>query len=225
MEDKGKELFIEHARLAIKDQPGLRLDNAEPTLCGTVVLVAGDGNLVDEYEVRIEYRPGYPEVFPFVFETGGKIPVNVDWHVYESDGHLCLCTTTDEYIKAAGGLALPEFIKAELLPYLFNQVHRRLTGFFLQEMAHGEAGELATLKMLLKTPLLGNVRWILLKIINGFQQERTSVCFCDSKLKYRYCHRGAVDQLKGIRVERLMGLVKMVENSQEFARQKLLTAK
>jgi hypothetical protein len=226
MESKlGRDLFCEHARLAIVEQPGLRLDDAEPTLAGTVKLIAEDGVLIDEYEVRIEYRPGYPEVFPFVFETGGKIPVNIDWHVYESDGHLCLCTSTDEYIKAAGGLALAPFIKAELLPYLFNQTHRRLTGFFLQEMAHGEQGELATLKMLLKTPLLGNVRWILLKIINGFHQDRTSVCFCGSKLKYRYCHRGAIDQLRRVRMERLMGLVKMVENSQEFAQQNLLIAK
>ena len=221
MENKGEELFLEHARLAIMDQPGLRLDHSGLKLTGQINLIGKDGLLIDEYDVQVEYRLGYPEVFPFVFETGGKIPVNVEWHVFESDGHLCLCTTTDEYIKAAGGLELASFIKTELLPYLFNQTHRRMTGFFLQEMAHGEVGELATLKTLLKTPLLGNVRWILLKITNGFHQDRTSICFCGSKQKYRHCHRDAIDQLKPIRIERLMRLVKIIETSAEFAYQNL----
>ena len=219
---RGQDLFREHARLAILEQPGLTLlDTEPPVLAGTVRLSDEAGTELDTFEVRIQYMPGYPEVFSYVFETAGKIPVNVDWHVYEGDGHLCLCTTTDEYIKAAGGLALAPFIKAELLPYLYNQLHRRLTGFFLQEMAHGEPGELAALKTLLKTPLLGNVRWILLKIIAGFRQERTSVCFCGSGLKYRYCHRTAIDQLKKVRADRLQRLVRMVEDSVEYQVQQL----
>jgi hypothetical protein len=223
MEDKvGYGLFREHARMAMLDQPGLVfLEEAQPVLAGTVQLRDEAGGPVDAYDVRIQYMPGYPEVFPYVFETGGQIPVHVDWHVYESDGHLCLCTTTDEYIKAADGLALAPFIKKELEPYLYNQTHRRLTGFFLQEMAHGEQGELATLKTLLKTPLLGNVRWILLKITAGFRQERTSVCFCGSGQKYRYCHRDAVDQLKKVRTDRLQRLVRMVEDSVEYQLQQL----
>lgn len=211
------ELFIADAEAAVQAFPGLQLVAGErPMLTGTISLYDEDGNVADEYEVRIEHRPGYPYLFPYVFETGSKIPVNVEWHVFESDGHLCICTTTDEYVKTAAELPLSLFIQTELIPYLFNQTHRRLTGFFLHEMPHGEKGELATLKVLLKTNEITNVRWLLKRILNGARYERTSMCFCGSKLKYRYCHRQAVDTFRAIGIQKLQNLIELVENTVEF---------
>lgn len=211
------EQFKSDALAAAKLFPGLHLLTCSPpALEGIITLYDESGNPADEYELRIDYKPGYPYFFPYVFETGGRIPVNVEWHVYESDGHLCICTTTDEYIKTANGLNLTTFIKDELIPYLFNQTYRRLTGFFLNEMAHGEQGELATLKLLLNTKETANIHWLILRTLNGAHIERTSMCFCGSKLKYRYCHRSAVDKLKSLGEYKLRTLINLVEGTREY---------
>jgi len=217
------EQFKSDALAAAELFPGLQLLScSSPALAGTIILYDEAENPVDNYELRIEYKPGYPYFFPSVFETGGRIPVNVDWHVYESDGHLCICTTTDEYIKTASGLNLSNFIRRELIPYLFNQTHRRLTGFFLHEMAHGEKGELVTLKQLLQTSEATNIHWLLLHILNGVRPERTSLCFCGSKIKYRHCHRSAVNKLKGLGEYKLRMLINLVEGTTEYQINKLI---
>ena len=90
------EQFRIDAATALVFYPLLKLTHTDtPELSGTIVLREDTGLEVDRYEVRICATKDYPYFFPFVYETGGKIPVNADWHVYESDGHLCLCTTTD----------------------------------------------------------------------------------------------------------------------------------
>jgi SEC-C motif len=217
MADNSIEQFKTDAVAAANLFPGLHIKLCgPPALEGSITLYDESGNPADQYELRIDYQPGYPYLFPYVFETGGRIPTNIEWHVYESDGHLCICTTTDEYIKTAGGLNLTAFIQEELIPYLFNQTHRRLTGFFLHEMAHGEQGELATLKLILKTNETANIHWLLVRTLTGVYIERTSLCFCGSKLKYRYCHRSAVDKLKSLGEYKLRSLIMLVEGTREY---------
>lgn len=211
------EQFKSDALAAVKLFPGLQLlACSPPAIAGSITIYDEFNNPLDEYNLRIKHQPGYPYFFPYVFETAGRIPISADWHVYESDGHLCICTTTDEYVKTANGLNLSDFIKQELVPYLFNQTYRRLTGFFLHEMAHGEKGELATLKQLLQTNEITNIHWLLLRILEGVHYERTSFCFCGSKIKYRHCHRSAVDKLKGIGEYKLKMLINLVERTIEY---------
>ena len=217
MENDSVAFFLKHSKEAVQIYPGLRLTTAaQPSLEGEITLKDNTGIGIETYQLKILPAQGYPFVFPYVFETAGKIPLNADWHVYESFGHLCLCTTTDEYIKAAGGITLVSFIRDELEPYLYNQLHRNLTGFFLHDMAHGEAGELAGLKRLMSTPLIGNIHWLLIKVMEGWHLNRTSVCFCSSGRKYRHCHRQAIDSLSRIQPARLKILLAIVEQSAEY---------
>lgn len=211
------EIFIADALKAQKTNPMLLLKlDATPELSGTIILKDGSGFEVDRYEIKIVANSGYPYYFPFVFETGGRIPINADWHVYENDGHLCLCTTTDEYIKTSNGLPLELFIKNELTPYLFNQTFRREKGFFLNEMDHGDKGQLDTLMRLLKTDNIMNVHWLLNQAKEGYQQDRTSHCFCKSGKKYRHCHRDILNTFKNLGKVKISALIKLVENSNQF---------
>lgn len=140
----------------------------------------------------------------------------VDWHVYESDGHLCLCTTAEEFIKSANGIALDEFIRKELRPYLFNQTYRRKEGFFLNEMPHGDAGQLSSLKSLLKTNDIRKIRQFLLRANAHFTRGRTDFCFCESGLKYRHCHRDILNTFKSLGKMKLAILLSLVEGSKEY---------
>lgn len=210
-------LFLNEANEALLHYPFLSLvEKGIPELSGTIILKDSLGLELDSYQIRIVASENYPDLFPFVFETGGKIPKNVDWHVFETDGHLCLCTLTDEYLKIADGISILKFIKEELEPYLFNQTHRRLTGFFLNEMEHGEKGQLMTLKTLLKTDDIMNVAWLLQKAIEGFKMERTELCFCKSGLKYRHCHRDIFERFKCIGEQKLFRLLKFVQSTKEY---------
>ncbi len=210
-------IFISDAIKAQMAYPLLALNQDDvPELSGAISLKDSSGFVIDSYQVKIKATSGYPYYFPFVFETGGRIPINADWHVYESDGHLCICTTTDEYIKTINGLPLDLFIKNELTPYLFNQTYRREKGFFLNEMDHGEKGQLQTLKNSLQTNDINNIRWFLLMARNGFKQDRTSLCFCKSGKKYRHCHRDILETFKRLDQHKLDTLIKLVENSLEF---------
>lgn len=192
------------------------IDTGIPELSGTIVLKDNWGQELDQYKLRILATPGYPYLFPYVFEIGGKIPVNADWHVYESDGHLCLCTTTNEFIKTMNGLSLKDFIKNELEPYLFNQTYRRKEGFFLNEMPHGDAGQLVSLKNYFKTNDIGKIKQFLLMAKADYKMGRTDFCFCGSGIKYRHCHREIFKTFKDLGEIKLNVLLNIVENTNEY---------
>jgi hypothetical protein len=209
--------FIIDAAIAQKSYPLLELNTSDiPELSGTIILKDDIGQELDRYQVLIRATEFYPYFFPNVFETGGRIPINVDWHVYESDGRLCLCTTTEEFIKTANGIALDEFVKNELEPYLFNQTYRRKEGFFLNEMPHGDAGQLASLKSLLKTNNIVEIRQFLHRAGANFTMGRTDFCFCKSGLKYRHCHRDILNTFKTLGEMKLSILLNLVEGSKEY---------
>lgn len=215
--------FIADAAKAQQVHPRLHLkQDGIPELSGTIVLKDSSGFEIDNYQVKIQASLGYPYYFPLVFETGGKIPINIDWHVYENDGHLCICTTTDEYIKTIKGMPLDLFITNELTPYLFNQTYRREKGFFLNEMDHGEKGQLQSLKNILNTNDINNIKWFLLMAKNSFKQNRTSDCFCLSGKKYRHCHRDILETFKQLDTNKINVLLNLVENSIEFKMAQLI---
>lgn len=211
------EQFRIDAATALAFYPLLKLTPADtPELSGTIVLRDDTGLEVDRYEVLIQATEAYPRLFPYVFETGGKIPINADWHVYESDGHLCLCTTTNEFIKTMNGLSLKDFIKNELEPYLFNQTYRRKEGFFLNEMPHGDAGQLDSLKNYIKTNDIGKIKQFLLMAKAEYKMGRTDFCFCGSGIKYRHCHREIFNTFKALGEVKLNVLLNIVENTNEY---------
>lgn len=111
-----------------------------PRVKGQIDLLSSDGAFIDQYDVEIVATERFPKTFPYVFETGGKIPTNYDWHVYETDGHCCIKTNPEEMIICNRGITLVGFIEKEVKPYLFNQTFRRLNGYFYQERSHGLKG-------------------------------------------------------------------------------------
>jgi hypothetical protein len=158
-----------------------------PALSGLLSIKNGN-EIIDTYSIRITPQPDYPNRFPFVFETMGKIPINIDWHVF-SDGHFCLCTIPEELLKCKKGFSLCDFIETEVKPYLFNQTFRREYGFFNHERKHGFEGELEYYKEILGLKDVIDLARFFISILNRKKPKRTDLCFCGSGNKFRNCHR------------------------------------
>lgn len=93
----------------------------------------------DAYDLRIEV-PQYPQGLPRVFETGGRIPRNIDEHVFDS-GRLCLGSELRQRLKIGPKLDLVHFADECIVPYLYSHSRRRSEGkFVLGELAHGTGG-------------------------------------------------------------------------------------
>lgn len=99
----------------------------------------GAPDLTDAYQLRIEV-PDYPEHLPGVFEIGGRIPRDIDEHVFSS-GRLCLGSELRLRIKIGAKLNLVHFADQCIVPYLYSTSRRQAEGrFVLGELAHGNRG-------------------------------------------------------------------------------------
>lgn len=182
--------------------PNLKLEhqNNVPYLTGFILLRDNEGAIIDEYQISIEFNAFYPKKFPNVFELGGKIPKNIDWHIY-NDGSCCIASPPEETLACIEGITLVKFIKNHLLPYLYNQTFRRQNGYFLNERSHGNKGWLEFFFEILHTNRITNVIIALEYIVNKFHIDRRSLCFCGSNIKYRKCHRNAITTLEKLPIE------------------------
>lgn len=185
--------------------PGLHLqtDGEVPALSGEITLIDEQGNILDTYQIRIQVTKDFPMSFPLVFETGGQIPRNYDWHVYETDGHCCLKTLPEEIIACRKGITLNSFIKDEVLPYFFSQTFRRINGYFLQERAHSNQGWIEYFQEVFDTNNDHLIHHGLTLLARGQRPSRTAGCFCGSGQKFRKCHRDSFDQLSLLEPEEI----------------------
>jgi hypothetical protein len=207
--------FTEEATEAMSNFPDLKLlhsrEDSIPFLEGIIKLFDQNREAYDYYAIRVECTPDYPNSFPFVYETRGRLPHNIDWHLY-SDGHFCICTPVEEYIHCAQGITLTTFIRNHVIPYLHNQSFREKEGYFLHERSHGAQGILESLYDVLHTEDLTNIYSLLTYIYTNNPSPRTSGCFCGSGKKYRHCHRGAYHSMKSMGQERLQSIIQYVKN-------------
>lgn len=165
--------------------------DGRPIVAGELELKGADSVNHGTYFIEIHPVEEYPYRFPHVFETGGRIPRNIDWHIFESDGHCCLKNQPEEFLLCKAGINLPAFIEKEVKPYFFNQLFREKHGYFLQERSHGLLGELEFFFDIFKTKDLLRLYQLLTFIAKRVEPGRTENCFCGSKEKYRRCHREA----------------------------------
>lgn len=195
--NNGYKLFVDQISDACSKNPGLIPFNKEgvPGLKGTIELFDEHNALVDTYNIEVLATENFPNTFPFVFETGGKVPVNYDWHVYETDGHCCIKTTPEEMLACKKGLTLSSFIENEIKPYFFNQTFRRVNGYFYQERSHGVNGWMEYFEEAFKTADPKTIIEGLRFISKNNKPNRSALCFCGSGVKYRKCHREAYESL------------------------------
>jgi hypothetical protein len=181
--------------LQIVGKPGRRY------LRGILDVPDGSGGVACSYLVEIKPSARYPFRYPFAYEVGGDIPVGADNHKY-SDNSLCLGVEAEESVQCHNGLALVEFIEKVLIPHLANQYYHYLTGSYLQEYAHGDAGVCQYYEKLLGTT--DTAVWATL-FHTAFDKhiERNGPCCCGSGQKFKRCHERVVQSMQLIGKEQV----------------------
>jgi hypothetical protein len=199
---KGYQHFLTQVGDAILAYPSLMkvLSGDRIILKGILKVIDEEGIYWDEYEVEIHATDHFPAQFPALYETGGKIPRIGDWHVNEDTFSCCTTVTPEEILRCQRGINLTVYIAEYVMPYLFNQTHRRIEGYYVNgEYAHGAWGLLQYYGELLGSESSPRLTVDLLRYIAQFEPPlRTCLCFCGSKRKYRHCHRNAYQLLKSL---------------------------
>lgn len=187
------QIFINEAELIQNEYPGLKLDvndkNRAPYISGIIQLKSDGGLFIDSYTIKIIPTEEYPRRFPYVYEIAGRIPKNIDWHVYPDDGHWCIISIPEEILICKKGISLHSFTENHVKPYLFNQKYREVHGFFLKERPHGNKGNVQFFIEAFKTSDLMTIINGLVFIKQRNEPSRVSDCFCGNGQKYRKCHR------------------------------------
>jgi hypothetical protein len=202
MMSTGYEQFADQLEDAITAFPSLSIavSGGNKILKGTLPVVDKEGKYWDDYGIEIHCSNNFPDEFPLLFETSDKIPKIADWHIYEDTLSCCVKVKPEEMLRCKKGITLKEYIQEEALPYLFNQTHRRVEGYYVNgEYAHGLAGIYQFYADLLKTGAdIRQTLQLMEYIASHDRPVRTSLCFCGGKAKFRNCHREAFDKLKEI---------------------------
>lgn len=194
MGDKAR--FLKEAREVVEKLPGfvLDLDSDEPVLKGSIAITSEPDGISDVYQLHI-LQGAYPVRYPKVFEVGGKIPRNIEWHIYPAEGNCCIAIPPEERKRCLSGIDLLTFIQEVLPPYFYNQTYRRMNGFFYKEYGHGLTGVLEYYADVLETNSIVEILRLLQLIAESGSLHRNAPCFCGSNNKYKDCHRKAYREL------------------------------
>lgn len=212
----GLELFKSEARQIKNTFHSLSFIEAQGIVAGELILADKMGIELDKYLIEIHPVSEYPQEFPRVFEVGGRIPRNIDWHVFESDGHCCLMAQPDQILVCKEGITLATFIENQVKPYFFNQLHREMHGYFLKERSHGLQGELEFFFDLFRTKDLGLIYRLMAFVAKRKEPGRTEQCFCGSKQKYRRCHRDSYRVVSKFTDVEIHHFIKRISETKEF---------
>jgi hypothetical protein len=198
----GYEQFVSQLNEAIAAFPSLSEGTSgnKKILKGSLPVVDKEGKHWENYDIEIHCSENFPYEFPKLYETSGKIPKVSDWHVYEDSLSCCVKVHPEEILRCKKGITIKEYIQEEAFPYLFNQTHRRVEGYYVNgEYSHGAAGIYEYYVGHLKTGADIKLTLQLMYFIATHERpDRTSLCFCGKKAKFRHCHRNAFDKLKEI---------------------------
>ncbi|WP_445737626.1 SEC-C metal-binding domain-containing protein [Mariniflexile sp.] len=179
------------------------IENGIPCVFGYIILYNEHGIVEDKYQVKIQAVDNYPHNFPLVFETGGRIPKNIDWHIFEQTGNCCIASPPEEIIDCNSGLHLLSFIDNQVKNYFYSQVFRNQNGYFLKERSHGSKGWIEFFEETFMTNNIFNIEFGLNQIIQGKKINRVSMCFCGSGKKYRKCHKKSYDILSKLSLDNI----------------------
>lgn len=112
----------------------------QPFLKGVLDIPNDDGVIVGHFLIEIHFSTLFPFRFPTMFEIGGDIPMEANWHK-NADGSCCITVLPDELAKCKHGITVAGYIRDYAIPYFANQIYRKEMKFYKNgEYAHNQAG-------------------------------------------------------------------------------------
>jgi len=198
-------VIVEYPQLKIKKEDNVLF------LKGILDVPDDENNIVGSFAVEIYSTAGFPYRFPKLFEVGGDIPCENDWHKY-SDNSCCLTVPANEILTCKNGITVLSFIKEHAIPFFANQLYRKNTGKYLNEYSHGVKGIYEFYVDLFHSKNFSI--WIkCLNVAMGkFKFERNSPCYCESNIKYKKCHLPVEHKLKIIGIEQVESDFNIIRN-------------
>lgn len=209
-EEQVTAVIEKYKELSLKKEAGI------PCVFGSFNLSDEYGAIEDTYQIEIKAVPDYPNSFPLVFETGGRIPRNVDWHIFEDTGNCCIASPPEEIIICNSGLTLLSFIDNQVKNYFYSQIFRNQNGYFLKERSHGNKGWIEFFEETFMTDNIFNIEFGLNQIIEGKKIDRVSTCFCGSGKKYRKCHKKSYDILSKLSMKHIHYFLNSLRETNEY---------
>jgi hypothetical protein len=202
-------LFNEQLQDAIKKYPNLKIiqDKDRISYLKGILDIPNDlHEIVGHFLVEVRCSDKFPYRFPILFEIGGEIPNEPDWHKYK-DASCCITIWPDEILKCKNGISVSLFIEKYAVPYFANYLHKKQTGEYKNgEYAHGVKGINQFYESLMKTA--NRDLWIQY-FKHTFKNlkigcERNDNCFCGSGDKYKQCHLEVFNSLRLIGEEQIL---------------------
>ena len=195
----------------VKEYPNLRIkvEDGVPFIKGILDIPDDNGDISGCFAIEIRSSSGFPYAFPYLYEVGGEIPCEADWHKY-SDNSCCLTVQAKERMICYNGITLVWFIKNIAIPYFANQLYKKQTGSYLQEYSHGRDGIKEFYEELFQTSDINVWRCCRDVAFSGAKYERNGKCYCNSGKKYKKCHLPIEDKVKIIGKQQIMFDFKMM---------------
>ncbi len=181
--------FNEQIESLIKEYPNFQMktDLEYPYLKGILDIPDDEGIVAGSFSVEIHPTSDFPNAFPILYEVGGEIPCEVDWHKYP-DSSCCLTVRAKEKLMCKNGITLVWFVQNMAIPYFANQLCRKQTGSYLHEYSHGAKGIWEFYKELFHSQNPEIWKRCLDNTFSNGKNKRNVQCYCNSGKKYKKCH-------------------------------------
>lgn len=159
-------------------------------------VVSGPSGPFDFYEVRVGVGPEYLSHEPFVFETGGRIPKDIDRHIFPRHGDYCL-GVWEEWLLTSPDHHFRTFLTGPMHDYFLSQSHFEATGEWpFGERSHGKQGILESYADVLQLPCNEGLVANYLNVLSRNHLKGHVTCPCGSRQKLRNCHRAELEYLR-----------------------------
>lgn len=216
-------IFEDQLHTVIKYYPNLRIKENEQGLKylrGTIDVYASDSTHAGTFLIEIHHKEGFPYCFPKLYEVGGDIPQEADYHK-NPDETCCLTVYPLEILECKNGISLTLYIERHVVPYLANQCHKKIFGSFADEYSHGIDGLVEAYEDIMKTK--DKVAWLrYIEFAFGIKTleiRRNDLCLCGSGVKFKNCHDKVFDSLRRIGKINVMIQMKMISDSMKEQRE------
>lgn len=192
------ELFESQIDNVLAKYNGLKrnLKDSKPIISGIIEIIDKNGKFWDDYTIEIHCSEDYPNRYPYLYEISNKIPKIGDWHIFEDTLSCCVTIPPKEILRCKKGITLLEYIDEEVMPYFFNQTHRRVEGYYANgEYSHGVKGLYEYYSELFKINDVKELVRLMVWICKSPKPDRRSICFCGRNIKYRHCHKKVYEDM------------------------------
>lgn len=148
-----------------------------------------DEGPLDCFEIKIEVSDDYPQSEPRVFELGGRIPRDIDRHMY--DGPRCCTCVWEEWLAISDDTSFKAFIIGPLRNFFLSQIYyERHKKWPFGERSHGIEGLLESASQILGQRVDFQQAVSLLKAISSREIKGHWLCPYGCGIKLRKCgHR------------------------------------